>query len=198
MKRTVLAFLTLATLTGCEPDAPREVARAATVWPPMAWDHRPEAANWTAAGLAAVRAQGAALTETLPNDIAAYCPGYAANGRDERAAFWVGLLSALARHESTWRPDAVGGGGQWFGLTQIAPATARGYGCAAGNGQALLAGRANIACAVRIAAHQVARDGYVVSDGRGWRGMARDWAPFRSETKRATMAAFTATQPYCS
>ena len=28
------------------------------------------------------------------------------------AAFWVALLSTVSRYESTWRPEAVGGGGQ--------------------------------------------------------------------------------------
>lgn len=163
----------------------------------MAWDHRPEATRWTRAGLRAIEGHGRALVDVVPGDIREYCPGYRKATRDERAAFWVGILSALAKHESTWRPDAVGGGGQWFGLTQISPATARGYGCAAQSGADLKNGQANISCAVRIAAAQVARDGYVVSDGSGWRGLGRDWAPFRSAAKRAEIAAFTSRQSYC-
>jgi len=163
----------------------------------MAWDHRDEAPDWTASGLQAVSSHGQGLVETVPQDIDTWCPSYEKNGPQKRAAFWVGLLSALARHESTWQPDAIGGGGQWFGLTQISPATARGYGCKAQSGQALLNGADNISCAVRIASFQVARDAAVVTDGDNWRGMARDWAPFRSASKRETMAAFTSAQPYC-
>ncbi|WP_425093347.1 hypothetical protein [Tropicimonas sp. S265A] len=41
----------------------------------------------------------------------------------------------------------------------------------------------------------VPRDG-VVSAGRG--GVAADWAPFLSETKRNDMIAWTRAQPYCA
>jgi hypothetical protein len=186
----------LLTIVSCSSaNSNQSVSRLSNV--PMAWDHRDEAARWTRAGLQAIDKHGQSLVQTVPGDIGKWCPTYAKNGPDKRAAFWVGLMSALARHESTWRPDAVGGGGQWFGLTQISPATARGYGCMASSGSELLNGSANISCAVRIAAHQVARDDAVVTDGEGWRGMARDWAPFRNEAKREAMAAFTSRQPYC-
>lgn len=164
---------------------------------PMAWDHRPEAAQWTGDTMAAMAAHGRALSATVPSDIAQYCPGYASASMADRNAFWVGLLSALAKHESTWRPEAIGGGGKWFGLTQIAPATARGYKCRAQSGQALLNGSDNLSCAVRIANYQVARDAELVGGPGRWRGMARDWAPFRNAAKRAQMAAFTSSQPYC-
>lgn len=195
--RRVAIVLSFALLAGCSasqrasgPDVTRNL-------PEMGWGHRAEADSWTAAGLAAMERQGKPLLLVVPADIARFCPTYAQNDKDDRAAFWVGLFSALAKHESTWRPDAVGGGGQWFGLTQIAPATARAYGCKAKSGSALTDGSDNIACAIRIAAYQVPRDGYLVSDGDGWRGMARDWAPFRSKSMRAEMAAFTSRQPYC-
>lgn len=188
-------MLCIVSACGASTDRRADVSRNAL--PSMAWDHRPEAARWTRAGLAAVDSHGRALVATVPQDIREYCPGYRKASDNERAAFWVGILSALAEHESTWRPDAVGGGGQWFGLTQISPATARGYGCDAKSGKALLNGSKNISCAVRIAAAQVGRDAYVVSDGSGWRGLGRDWAPFRSAAKRDAIAAFTASQPYC-
>jgi len=123
-----------------------------------------------------------------------WCPGYAGAGTDQRAAFWAGLFSALAEHESTWNPAAVGGGGRWFGLVQIAPATARSYDCDAETGDALRDGAENLACAVRIAAQTVPRDG-VVATGRG--GLAADWGPFMNAGKRADMAAWTRVQPYC-
>jgi hypothetical protein len=157
----------------------------------MRWDHRPEAAEWTAAGFAALETHGAPLVDMVPADIAAWCPGYETATRAERQAFWTGLLSALAKHESTWNPQAVGGGGRWFGLVQIDPATARGYGCEAQSGSALRDGVANINCAVRIAARQVSRHGTVS------RGM-RDWGPFHSSEKREDMRAWVASQSYCT
>jgi len=88
----------------------------------------------------------------------------------------------------------VGGGGRWFGLVQIAPATARGYGCAASSGSMLKDGKANLSCAIRIMARTVSRDGVVSA---GMRGVAADWGPFHSSAKRADMRAWVSTQPYC-
>jgi len=163
--------------------------------PEMRWSHRAENTAWTAAALDAVQTHGAPLAQTVPDDIALYCENYPSASLAEREAFWVGLLSALAKHESTWNPKAVGGGGKWFGLVQIAPATARGYGCAAKSGEALKDGEANLSCAVRILAHTVPRDGVVSAGGRG---VAADWGPFHSATKRADMQAWTRAQPYCA
>ena len=116
----------------------------------------------------------------------------------ERRAFWAGLFSALAKHESTWNPEAKGGGGRWIGLMQIAPDTARAYDCDLPEGAGLTDGEANLACAVKIAAAQVGRDGAIVSDGSGdWRGIARDWAPMRVEAKREDVADWTSAQDYC-
>ncbi len=163
--------------------------------PAMRWDHRPEASIWTAKALAAVDAPHANLPQVIPQDIATWCPGYASATEAEREAFWSGLLSALAKHESTWNPRASGGGGAWIGLLQIAPATARQYGCEARTAAALKDGAANLDCAVKIAAVQVRRDGMVA--GNGAQGMGRDWAPFRNSSKRAEMAAWTRAQSYC-
>lgn len=163
--------------------------------PVMGWDHRPEAAEWTQASFAALESHGAPLVSLVPRDVTAWCPGYPDATEEERAAFWAGMFSALARHESTWNPSAVGGGGRWFGLVQIAPATARGYGCRAGSGDALKDGSANLACAIRIAARTVSRDGVVAASGGG---LAADWGPFHSSAKREQMRDWVSRQSYCS
>ncbi|SNX69144.1 transglycosylase-like protein with SLT domain [Cereibacter ovatus] len=164
--------------------------------PVMRWDHRPEAEIWTQRTLMAVESRDEALTDIVPRDIGQWCPGYPDATPDERRAFWSGILSALAKHESTWNPQASGGGGRWIGLTQIAPQTARAHGCAATNVGALKDGAQNLSCAVRIAARQVGRDNMVAGNGR--LGLGRDWAPFRNDAKRAEMAAWTRSQPYCA
>lgn len=191
------ALAALLALAACASKAQPPVTRTAPPPEPPAlrWDHRPEADRWTAATLAALKGHGAALLQTVPADIDDWCPAYAEAGPDQRALFWAGLLSTLAKHESTWRPAAVGGGGKWFGLVQIAPATARGYGCRAGSAEALKDGAGNLSCAVRIMATTVPRDGVV---SRGMRGVAADWGPFHSARKRADMMAWTRAQPYCA
>ena len=163
----------------------------------MRWDHRPEAGEWTRMAFAALDTHAAILPQIVPEDIDAWCPAYPDASEEEREMFWTGLLSALARHESTWNPQAVGGGGRWFGLVQISPATARYYGCEATTGAALQDGAMNISCALRIWAHTVPRDG-VVATGRG--GVAADWGPFHPSqaAKREEMRAWITSQPYCA
>ncbi|MEM1130245.1 MAG: transglycosylase SLT domain-containing protein [Pseudomonadota bacterium] len=162
--------------------------------PPMRWDHSPRAQQWTEASLAALDSHGAILPTLTPRDVERYCPAYPEAGAEDRKAFWAGMLSSLAKHESTWREAAVGGGGKWFGLVQIAPATARGYGCEARSGEALKNGELNLSCAVRIMSVTVPRDGVVASSGDG---LAADWGPFHSSRKHEDIAAWTRVQPYC-
>ncbi|SPJ24307.1 transglycosylase SLT domain-containing protein [Palleronia abyssalis] len=188
MRRLLLA-LSLLGLSACVTATPQP--EAPTAPPVMRWDFRPDADTWTEGTMSALETHGQALPSMIPADITEWCPDYPNRTAEERAAFWAGLFSALAKHESTWRPDAVGGGGSWFGLVQIAPATARAYGCEATSGSALKNPVANLRCGVRIAARQVTKRGTVN------RGM-RDWGPFHSASKRAEMAAWTRAQPYCS
>lgn len=163
--------------------------------PPMRWDHRTGSDAWTDATLAALDREGVTILSQVPHDINSFCPNYAELTQTGRKAFWAGLLSALAKHESTYNPQASGGGGQWLGLMQIAPATWRSYDCSG----TITNGADNMSCAVRIMSRQVARDNAVVQDGSGgWRGVARDWAPMRSSSKRADIAAWTSNQSYCS
>jgi len=162
--------------------------------PAARWDYHPEATGWTNASLQMLQSDAAILTDLEPADIDQWCPAYLDADTEERAAFWNGILSALAFHESTHRPEAIGGNGRWFGLTQIVPATARGYGCEAGSADELLDGEANLQCALRIWATTVPRDG-VISEGM--RGIAADWGPFHSSRKREDMREWVSQQAYC-
>ncbi len=163
--------------------------------PPMRWGDRTGSDAWTRATLAALDREGVTIMSRVPRDIDSFCPRYAELAPTGRKAFWAGLLSAVAKHESTYNPKASGGGGKWLGLMQIAPATWRSYGCSG----TMTDGADNMACAVRIMSRQVGRDNAVVHDGSGaWRGIARDWAPLRSAKKRADIAAWTSSQSYCS
>jgi hypothetical protein len=165
--------------------------------PEARWDGRAGTESWTRAAWDGLRDASRDITDVIPRDIATWCPGYVQNDSYERRAFWVGLMSALARHESTYNPRAVGGGGQWYGLLQIYPPTADHFGCDAQSGSELQDPEANLACAARIMSVTVARDNAVaLHDGR-WQGVAADWGPFTSEAKREDMAAWTREQDYC-
>lgn len=194
MLRTLRAALIALTLPLAGCSSAHQTA-AGDVSPPMRWDFRPEAPAWTAATLAALRGHGSALEQVVPGDIDTFCPAYSEGGPATRRAFWAGLFSALAKHESDWNPRAAGGGGRWIGLMQISPDTARRYGCVATSSADLKNGSLNLACAVRIAAAQVARDRMVAGNGR--QGVGRDWAPIQSASRRADIAAWTRQQSYC-
>ena len=179
-----------------EPGTVRPSPRASDL-PRARWEHRAGGPLWTRVALEAVRTHGAALLDEVPDDIETWCPAYAENGPEKRAAFWVGFLSTLSRYESTFNPRAVGGGGRWFGLLQIYPPTAEFRGCDAQTGQALKNGPRNLNCAVRIMAITVPRDGVIaVEDGR-WRGVAADWGPIRNTWMRRDMQRYTSRQTYC-
>ena len=163
--------------------------------PAMRWDAKPQAADWTRGTITAVAAHDSELALTVPADIATFCPAYPKASLAARRAFWVGLVSATARHESGFNPAAVGGHGKYIGLMQISPRTANHYACTAQSPAALKDGPANLACAVEIFAPHVAADGMVA--GNGSRGIGRDWGPFRSKAARADIAGWTSQQSYC-
>ncbi|WP_254054594.1 transglycosylase SLT domain-containing protein [Roseovarius sp. EL26] len=162
--------------------------------PRTRWEGQKSGALWTRASLAALKTHGAALANMVPADVTDWCPAYPEADLEARQAFWVGLISSLVKHESTFRQTAVGGGGRWYGLLQITPSTAQLYKCNARSGAALKDGVANLNCGIRIMAKTVPRDGVV---SRGMKGVAADWGPFYSSRKRNDMMAYTRAQTYC-
>lgn len=196
MRAPALALICLVALSGCAL-SPFGASHASEEVAVMRWAHVDGHQAWETAAFAALDSHAAVLPTLVPEDIDSWCPGYADNDLEERRQFWVGLMSALARHESTWSPDVVGGGGRWFGLVQISPATARHYGCQATSGAALLDGAANTSCALRIWAATVPRD-MRVADGN--RGVAADWGPMHSSQshKRDDIRDWVGAQPFCA
>ena len=192
MLRLAVCSAFLAAVTGCSEDTHEPGADDAEVV--ARWDHLPGGAAWTEAALEALDGPGLPLALSTPADIGSWCPGYEGASIETRKAFWVGLVSALAQHESTWHPEVSGGGGRWHGLLQISPGTARGYGCDARDAAALKSGPANVKCGLRIMAFTVPRDGVVAKGGRG---VAADWGPFHQARKREDMMAWTRDLPSC-
>ena len=162
----------------------------------MQWDVRPEGSEWTRNTLTALEQHDPMLAANVPADVETWCPGYATASIEDRRAFWAGLMSAVARYESTWNPQASGGGGRYIGIMQISPVSADYHQCEADTVSELKDGSENLECAAQMMAKAVARDGMVV--GGGNRGIGRDWMPFRDGEKRAAMAAWTRAQPYCA
>ncbi len=158
------------------------------------WDDRAQGEDWSVAAMKAIEDAPRDLTDFVPADIDEWCPGYVNNPPQLRAAFWVGTVSALARYESNFNPQAQGGGGAWHGLLQISPATARHYDCDATTPEELHDGEANLQCAIRIMSRTVTRDG-VVSEGD--EGIAADWGPMSNPDLRAQMRHWVSEQSYC-
>ena len=165
--------------------------------PDTRWDFVSGSDSWTRAALASLRSHGSRMEETVPRDIDAWCPAYTENPPHLRRAFWVGMMSALAKHESTYRPTAVGGGNLWYGLLQIYPDTARRYGCRATTGEELKDPEDNLSCAIRIMNATVPRDNAIAIRDSRWRGVAADWGPMTHRSKIAEMSAWTRRQEYC-
>lgn len=161
------------------------------------WDGLSTEAAWEGAMQQALGTHAVSLTQVVPTDIADWCPAYADAGPEGRVAFWAAFFSALTKIESTHNERAVNPNGKWFGLMQIAPATARGYGCQARTGEALRNGAANLSCAARILAVTVPRDGVIATKDSRWRGVAADWGPLRVGSKRAEISQFTRSVPAC-
>lgn len=197
MQRVFLAGMAALILSSCGLNSAVKSATAApsiaptSAAPNMRWgDSNPE---WTAAALEALNDEGIMLLSTVPSDVLQFCPGYASQSKENRAAFWAGLISSISRHESTHNASAKGAGGRYLGLMQISKPTAKANGC----GGSLLHGPDNLRCTVRIMAKHVARDKAIVGGKGGWRGVARDWMPLRSSSKRADIAGWTKKQSYC-
>ena len=165
--------------------------------PRARWEHREKGPLWTRVVISAVETHGDALLNVVPQDIAAWCPAYAENGPEERAAFWAGLLSTLSRYESTWNPRAVGGNGRWFGLMQIYPPTAEFRACRVQTGTELKRGSDNLNCAIRIMNVTVPRDNAIAVKDTRWLGVAADWGPIRDDRMRRDMQRYTKKQTYC-
>ena len=200
MKRFLGFVIAAALLVSCdEADLPilEQTAEPVEAFPAMRWSHVSEHKRWEAAAVKALNEHGQPLVEIVPSDIARWCPAYKEADMIQRQVFWVGLLSALAKHESTYKPAAVSPNGKWFGLLQIAPATARGYNCRATTGQALKVGGDNLSCAIRIMSVTVPRDGVIAGNDGRWRGVAADWGPMRVQSKRTDISGWLNAQPFC-
>jgi len=174
----------------------RPVARTSFL-PRTRWEHKEGNPLWTRAALSAMQTHANDLESVVPRDIDRWCPAYRNNSPELRRAFWVGMMSALAKHESTYNPQAVGGPDLWYGLLQIYPDTARRYGCRARTGEALKNPTENLSCAARIMNVTVARDEAIAVYNGRWRGVAADWGPMSNRRKIPEMANWTQAQSYC-
>jgi len=183
-------------------------ALAQPAGPPAArWDSKPDGRAWTQMTLESLGQHGMGLVSMVPSDIGNYCPAYQTADQSKRMAFWVGLISALAKFESSYKPeakftepnifDAQGNRVVSRGLLQISIESGRGYGCVIPTAEALHEPVVNLACTVRIMNRLITRDGLIGSTADPWKGAAAYWSPFRKQARRQDIQNWTKRQAYC-
>jgi|LakMenE18May11ns_1017448.scaffolds.fasta_scaffold9953450_1 hypothetical protein len=139
--------------------------------------------------------QDQGLTNLSPKDASEFH----LNPRDPED--WARLFVEMAKWESNWNPkttykettifDAQGNNVISTGLFQISRESVNALGCKVTQAD-LLDGEKNIACAVKVFAHYVKRDGRIAGMvGGKWQGGAKYWAVLRG-TKTYTAKAFAA------
>ena len=89
--------------------------------PRTRWIHQTDHLIWNRAALSALKGHAAPLVEMVPKDIQTWCPHYPEASDADRRAFWLGFMSALAKFESTYNPDAVGAGASGMVCCKFCP-----------------------------------------------------------------------------
>ena len=155
-----------------------------------AWKKVDKDGSWTLAAENAVKAT--TLATLAPKDIMTFCPAYDGLDADKRSRFWVGLLSAMAKPESGFKPetkyvepDIVDANSQHVvsrGLLQISMESAnqKAYGCGIQQAQDLHKVDVNLNCAARIMRHWVEKDGLIAAASKPAVGAARYWSVLRA------------------
>jgi hypothetical protein len=183
-------------------------AAPATTGDYAAWSKKNPDGSWTALTEKAVAAS--ALPGLVPNDIKRFCPAYPDLSADDRKKFWVGLLSAMARPESNFKPEVSytekfnDGRGEPVvsrGLLQLSieSANQKRHGCAIAKAEDLHDSAVNLPCGVKILEAWVKADGVIAYDPEGRnRGGGRYWSVMRTSKKHlAEITGFTGKLAVC-
>ena len=187
------------------------------------WATVADGAAWTEFTANAIDEFGGGLISSSPSDIEGFCPSYATLNDEVKRAFWVSLVSAMARPESNFDPDVsfneydnckYPGCKDDFttrdgrkvvsrGLLQISQESANGYkrfGCeiAIEAEETLHDPETNLRCGVVILSRWVSADGQIAKETSPYRGGARYWSVLRRPGKIAGIQNFTANTSYCA
>jgi hypothetical protein len=120
----------------------------------------------------------------IPGDVADFWAGYADADEDGRRQFWLMLISAVARMESSFDPNCVYHeppplGVDSIGLMQLSLGDTV-YGCAFTDEASVKDPEKNLRCSVKIIDRLVARDGRIGGDNDHRReGAAAYWSTLR-------------------
>lgn len=174
-----------------------------------AWSGSNRDGSWTKTTESAVAQSG--LVYQVPRDIQYFCPTYPALGKTERQKFWVGLLSAMAKPESNFKPhrfyrekfrDSKGLQVVSRGLLQISieSANQKRYGCDIPYAAKLHDPAVNLRCGVKILSKWVSTDGIIAkhNKARSHKGASRYWSTLRPQHGHLrSIANFTRNLSFC-
>jgi hypothetical protein len=175
-----------------------------------AWAKNNRDGSWTRSAEAAVA--NSPLVQLVPKDILYFCPSYPKLPAVERRKFWVGLISAMAKPESNFKPerfyqekfhDRKGKPVISRGLLQISieSANQQRYGCDIPYPAKLHDPGINLACGVKILSKWVSTDGVIAkySQPRVHKGGSRYWSTLRPQRGHLRkIADFTRQLPFCN
>lgn len=154
-----------------------------------AWRQKNIDGSWSKLTEEAVKATS--LPNAIPTDIDKFCPGYKSKGAADRAIFWTGLISIIARPESNFKPettytesftDAQGKKVISRGLLQISieSANQKRYSCAIAKAADLHDPKINLTCGVKILDALVKADNVIATyAGQKAIGGGRYWSTLR-------------------
>lgn len=179
--RGLMCLLLGSLMVGCLPDHQSE-----TLGNYAAWSSHADGEVWTE--LAETAVQETTLTAMIPEDADKFCPRYDSLVQSDRIQFWVGLLSAMAEHESDFDPmiqytesliqDSNGHDVVSRGLLQLSLESARQtrYGCTIERDEDLHEPAVNLDCSAQILNTWVSRDGSIAGTANSRLGGARYWS----------------------
>lgn len=147
-----------------------------------AWDSTEGSAAWTETATAELGRSRRALESA--RDIDDFCPGYAGSSPFQKETCWLRILTAMARFESHFRPQATyreSNGRTSVGLLMMNPEHCPG----ADNVALLQKPLANIRCAVSRMSRLVARASYL--SGPGNAGAASYWSVLRDPYRKGSL-----------
>lgn len=157
------------------------------------WDWRKENPTFYFIADDLMSIHGQELLEIVPRDIDNYCPAYRNLNAEGRQLFWVMLLSAIARHESSHNPacfyqeqikNKYGEKVISRGLLQISYLSSKRYLPTISSDDDLHVAHTNLLCGIEILKTWVLTDKVISSRvNRKWYGAARYWSVLRANAK---------------
>ncbi len=170
------------------------------------WDWRKEKPVFYLIADDLMSIHGQELLDVVPKDIKNYCPDYVELSAEGRQLFWVMLLSAIARHESSHNPacfyqeqirNKYGDKVISRGLLQISYLSSKRYLPSIETHDDLHVVHTNLLCGIEILKTWVLSDKVISSKSKGkWYGAARYWAVLRANAKHEQIKSWLSSVDY--